>query len=264
MLELCLSHSSATEEKLIGEKPGNSKIEVSKEKSKNDSKTENQFEREQTKYEFLENDTILHHMNLASSEKAKSINVKIRELPIARADNPFGSDDHPEYDTTGMYIRMSYHFPTFIKSIIKRLLTIGHAIWPASIILARWIARITEVKAEMINGKNVIELGAGCGLPALTAAIAGSPSNVYVTDINANSIKNSIFNMHLNSKECESTAKDLPFEASYRCSNVNKDGETFDENVTDISTKVFCISVNWLDKSTFPKHKADLLIGSDL
>lgn len=41
--------------------------------------------------------------------------VRVRELPITRADNPFGSDSSPELDTTGL------------------------GIWPASILAARWV-----------------------------------------------------------------------------------------------------------------------------
>ena len=78
--------------------------------------------------------------NAAVDEKKKTI--LIRELPIAHADDPFGAK--PEEDTTGL------------------------GIWAASLVCARWMA--SEKISSRMEGKSVIELGAGCGIPGLAAA----------------------------------------------------------------------------------------------
>ena len=41
----------------------------------------------------------------------------------------------------------------------------GLGIWPAAVLLSRWLVE----KRDMLRGKVVVELGAGCGLPALAA-----------------------------------------------------------------------------------------------
>ena len=51
-------------------------------------------------------------MALDDTDKDKLLYV--RELPITRADNPFGTDTAPEDDTTGL------------------------GLWPATVICARW------------------------------------------------------------------------------------------------------------------------------
>ena len=45
-------------------------------------------------------DSVLHEFRLCLDEGAPPL--KIKELPIEHADNPFGTDDKPEDDTTGM------------------------------------------------------------------------------------------------------------------------------------------------------------------
>lgn len=52
--------------------------------------------------------------------------MRIRELPITRADNPFGSDTSPELDTTGL------------------------GIWPASVLAAKWVIHNRCVSVAMI------------------------------------------------------------------------------------------------------------------
>jgi predicted nicotinamide N-methyase len=52
---------------------------------------------------------------------------------------------------------------------------------------------------ELLRGKVVIELGAGCGLPSIAAAIYSSPSKIYLTDIHEPSLRNARFNVSLNS-----------------------------------------------------------------
>ncbi len=65
--------------------------------------------------------------------------------PIAHADDPFGQS--PIEDTTGL------------------------GIWCASLVMARWLA--SPEMTKRMEGKNVVELGAGCGVPGLAAAVYG-------------------------------------------------------------------------------------------
>ena len=68
--------------------------------------------------------------------------VMIHQQPIAHADNPFGAEAIE--DTTGL------------------------GIWCASLVMARWLASPSMV--ERMKSKTILELGAGCGIPALSAA----------------------------------------------------------------------------------------------
>jgi predicted nicotinamide N-methyase len=49
---------------------------------------------------------------------------------------------------------------------------LGLGIWPAAVLLARWVVQ----RQDLLRGKVVVELGAGCGLPALAA---GDDSLMY-------------------------------------------------------------------------------------
>jgi hypothetical protein len=140
-IEVCLSHGSATEERLV---PGS---ENKKEEEGIAEEDEGERERMETSAEERKDDEeeeqskneVTHQMKLTT--KSDEI-ILIRELPITRADNPFGSEESPEDDTTGL------------------------GIWPASILLSRWITNLGE---EYFKDKTVMELGAGCGLPGITA-----------------------------------------------------------------------------------------------
>ena len=98
-IELCLSHSSASEEKLI-ETP-----------IRNTESMSESVETTQSTSDKEEGNAILHEMNFensifdetsSSSSSSPKKNMFVRELPITRADSPFGSDTAPEDDTTGI------------------------------------------------------------------------------------------------------------------------------------------------------------------
>ena len=47
---------------------------------------------------------------------------------------------------------------------------VGLSVWPASILLGQWVARRFGATSDVdMSQKMVLELGAGCGLPALVA-----------------------------------------------------------------------------------------------
>lgn len=89
-IAICMAHPSVTEERLL---PKN-EAEESEMKNEKD----------------LIKHAVSHKMCIYENEI-----MKIRELPIIRADNPFGSDQNPEDDTTGkilINIRLSVPFHT--------------------------------------------------------------------------------------------------------------------------------------------------------
>lgn len=91
-IELCLSHDSASEERLINpDKARKTKEENAAAEADNQMETDDQAEAENA-----EANAVTHTMQFGTD-----VVVKVRELPITRADNPFGTDTAPEDDTTG-------------------------------------------------------------------------------------------------------------------------------------------------------------------
>lgn len=169
--------------------------------------------------------------------------VHIRELPITRADNPFGTEEKPEDDTTGL------------------------GIWPASILLSRWIVDLGE---NVFKNKRVLELGAGCGLPGLATALYTNPEAVYISDIHDPTLDNSAFNLELNGEETQREKKIINDDNNDN--DINNNGEEKEEE--DVVIKEVLIGnnktytqirkINWNDKNTYPKEPLDIIIGSDL
>lgn len=134
-------------------------------------------------------------------DKAKPL--KIRELAMKNADNPFADTERPDQDTTGL------------------------SIWSASLVMARWM----QTKTEIWKDATVLELGSGCGVPGLAVAASSSrPRQVYVTDLNPQTVENLKHNVTLNG---------------------------FDDIVESSC-------MDWSDETTWPKDKVDYVIGSDL
>jgi len=198
-VEHLLNHDSAEEEKLIG---GLVKKDVDDAESKSilGGRSENVEEKEKG---------IIHEFDLLKGDAEHEISdvkrpsVFIRELPIAHADNPFGQA--PTEDTTGL------------------------GIWCASLVMSRWLASRSMV--ERMENKTILELGAGCGIPSLTAAVYGSPKSVWITDLNPETIDNIRYNIELNG------------------SATNKE--------------IIASSIDWGDESTYPPMKIDYVICSD-
>jgi SAM-dependent methyltransferase len=159
---------------------------------------------------LLEHDSASEEKLLSTSGKSGSSIVHkffnkeqpllIRELAIANADNPFADTDRPDQDTTGF------------------------SIWSASLVLARWM------NTKQWDNASVLELGAGCGVPGLAVALSNPPpKQVYVTDLNPQTVDNLNFNIYQN-----------------KFSNVE------------------AICMDWEDRSTWPKETLEYVIGSDL
>ncbi len=264
VLEAVLSHPSASEEKLINtsEKGGtvtipdednseesstNKNVEKvvsaavsttgSHDDGSNNDKTTTVFtniesnratEHEASAINYDVTNAVTHFMALSTKFSDKSI--LLRELPITRADNPFGSETAPEDDTTGL------------------------GLWPATVLCARWMAQ--EHIINLMHDKCVIELGAGCGLPGLCAAYYGTPKSVYITDIHEPTLKNAVHNISIN-KDIHNVLLSNNGDGADR-------GHCIISGVNDVPTSVTVRNVSWTDKNSFPSEVADVLIGSDL
>jgi predicted nicotinamide N-methyase len=132
-------------------------------------------------------------------------------------------------------------------------------IWPASILLARWVTQLRDKFA----GKVVAEVGAGCGLPSLAAAVYCKPASVYITDIHQPALENTVHNVTLNTpastSESETGIKNVngnDYQTTYNFSS----GSTNDSPPVYIAVR----NVNWVNQETFPPEPVDVLIGSDL
>ena len=130
--------------------------------------------------------------------------LTIRELELKNADSPFTNEAYD--DTTGL------------------------AIWVASLILSRWIAKLSI--NDKFKGLNVLELGAGCGVPGIACSVYGNPRLCSITDLNEETVDNLKYNIEQNK---------------------------YKEN-----TKVEGFVMDWSKKETWPTEKVDVLIGADL
>eukprot|EP00767_Chilomastix_cuspidata_P001943 gnl/Chilomastix_cuspidata/2066.p1 GENE.gnl/Chilomastix_cuspidata/2066~~gnl/Chilomastix_cuspidata/2066.p1 ORF type:complete len:282 (-),score=55.12 gnl/Chilomastix_cuspidata/2066:39-884(-) len=74
---------------------------------------------------------------------------------------------------------------------------VGCALWDGSIILGRWI----QANLELFEGKNVVELGAGVGLPGIVAARVAAES--VLTDYVRTLLDNLKYNVWVNSRELD-------------------------------------------------------------
>lgn len=96
--------------------------------------------------------------------------------------------------------------------------------------MARWMASPSMV--ERMEGKAVLELGAGCAIPSLAAAVHGSPRSVTITDLNPDTMDNIRHNIGLNGHASGAAA-------------------------------VTAATIDWSDESTYPTEKLDYVICSD-
>ena len=111
--------------------------------------------------------------------------------------------------------------------------TSGANIWPAAIVLARALAE-PPLRAAL-GGASVLELGAGCGVAGLTAAMLGEAKDVVLTDLNAQTLANLQHNVSLH-----------------------------DDSGASSPTVVTAQRLDWRDASTWPPQRFDLILGADL
>lgn len=150
-----------------------------------------------------------------------NISLLIRELPIQNADNPFGEKDIE--DTTGL------------------------GIWCASIVMARWMA--SPDMSCRFEGKNLLELGAGCAIPGLAAAMYSHARCIYLTDLNPVTMNNLQYNIDINADHY---------------SMQHKGNATATTSSLPWVDRVKPMSIDWGDETTWPDDKIDFVLGSDL
>jgi ankyrin repeat protein len=92
-IELCLSHDSASEERLIN--PDSKAAKPSADAAATETDTQMQVDSAEEEAHNAEANAITHTMQFGEAR------IRVRELPITRADNPFGTETAPEDDTTG-------------------------------------------------------------------------------------------------------------------------------------------------------------------
>ncbi|KAK9171798.1 putative methyltransferase family protein [Cryptosporidium meleagridis] len=104
--------------------------------------------------------------------------IKCRELALMGVKEVF--DQNPQNDTTGVHL------------------------WSSSIVASYWIANLVR-NENIFAGKRVIELGCGCGLMSLAAAVYSryffdsQPAKLFLTDVSKLSLENADINIKLNS-----------------------------------------------------------------
>ncbi|KAG5177574.1 putative methyltransferase-domain-containing protein, partial [Tribonema minus] len=140
--------------------------------------------------------------------------LRIRELAIQRASSPFGTG--ADAYTTGL------------------------GIWGSSLVMARWLTDAPMQK--ILKSATVVELGAGCGVAGLTAAVYTRAASVLMTDLNEATLDNLRHNVELN----RTAAHTPPTPPALQC-------------------EVQVAALDWSDPSTYPPAgKAHVLLGCDL
>lgn len=207
LVGLLLEHESAEEERLIG----GTAAQHNDNNNNNEATDSSKAKEEEAQGGVIHDFTFLSNPQQPKQNKKS---LKIRELPIEHPDDPFGAS--PEEDTTGL------------------------GIWCASLVMSYWIASLSSSsssnsKNNLLKDKNLCELGAGCGIPSITSAFYGSPSQILITDLNPKTVKNIQYNIDLN-------------------------------NFDNTTTIIKAMEINWDDTSTYPKNagEIDTILGSDL
>lgn len=260
VLELCLSHPSSSEEKLMSTTSGQATVKLDLEEQEDEEEDISEIRKDTNRtigetvfdkslpsgadgaasavnsgsneltYDIA--NSITHCMHLLNTLDGSDKPLYVRELPITRADNPFGSEVAPQDDTTGL------------------------GLWPATVLCAKWI--VQEENLALIRDKVVVELGAGCGLPGLAAAFYGRARSVYITDIHEPTLQNAIYNVHLN---VEDSVISTEGGASKLSTPLAPHGAIGGHSEV---TAVTVLNASWIDPSSFPPEKADVILGSDL
>ncbi|CAM9133122.1 unnamed protein product, partial [Phaeothamnion confervicola] len=140
------------------------------------------------------------------------MSFEVRELAIRNADDPFGSE--PSQDQTGL------------------------GVWAAAVVMARWLAG--PALSVRLQGAAILELGAGCGVSGLSAAVHARPSRLVLTDLNPETVANLAHNVELNRRRFHAAG----------------------------GRHVFVATLDWGDTSTWPVQRSgegfDFVIGCDL
>lgn len=90
---------------------------------------------------------------------------------------------------------------------------VGYLMWPSAIVLSRWLL----TNAHVLNGKTILEIGAGCGLVGILAATIvknsdwNMPNQVIISDVNNTVLDNISQNINLNDVSSVASVAKLDF-----------------------------------------------------
>ena len=168
IIKLILSHPSAAELEKKSEKSEEEEEKTAKTKKLDEPKNEAPLVEASVTHDIVFK-TKTKKKNKRKGKVKKSPTLKIRELPIVDKTIFNAEAAKASEDRTGL------------------------ALWPASIVLSRWIANIK------LSGKSICELGAGCGLPGITSFVYGGAEKVMLTDYYEDTVANLAHNAKINS-----------------------------------------------------------------
>lgn len=166
VLKLVLEHPSA--DRLEQEHSGSVKFDEDHEETNNDSN-------------ITVSQEVIHNLTFikgnAEDFKTEPL-IKCRELALMGIKEVF--DQNPQNDTTGVHL------------------------WSSSIVASYWMVDLIR-NENIFAGKRVLELGCGCGLMGLVAAVYSKyffnsqPTKLFLTDVSKLSLENAGVNIKLNS-----------------------------------------------------------------
>ncbi|KAH7295965.1 hypothetical protein KP509_26G001400 [Ceratopteris richardii] len=118
-------------------------------------------------------------MALLSEASKQSVNPFLRSWAWKREHRP----DKDRFDCPYIHKMLLNGHEHTLSISQARFSTRGFAstVWDSSIVLSKYL----EKWPSLVKGKHCIELGAGCGLPGITAACLGAAS-VLLTDLSEN------------------------------------------------------------------------------
>lgn len=137
-----------------------------------------------------------------------------------------------------------------IKATIPESLDVNFSmyVWPCAVVLAQWV----WYNQNILNGCNILEIGAGTALPSIVAAKTCNPASLVITDdsFQPNCIENCKKSCQKNNIKFEMITKDTKMEHN---SNVYIGGLTWGE-ISSLFMKF-----GTLDYPPYP----DIILGSD-
>eukprot|EP00038_Savillea_parva_P013687 m.9060 g.9060 ORF g.9060 m.9060 type:complete len:464 (+) comp2590_c0_seq2:119-1510(+) len=148
-----------------------------------------------------------------SSPKGQGPEVRAREVATDWQGAVFGEGANAEEDTTGMQV------------------------WATSLVTARWVSALQQDPATSFEGRCVMELGAGAGVPGLTALFYSRASKVILTDVFKHTLTNLRFNVAINLKHNQGL-----------------------RDYSDVQVR----ALDWRDRGEDTAGAMDVLLGSDL
>ncbi len=114
-----------------------------------------------------------------------------------RAPPPAGDGQAAADDDSTVHLVLQ-EIPTTAADIAasdRTNMTVGYHMWDAGTALSEWIV---QQRPGSFDGKVVLELGAGLGLPGIVAAAVATPAEVWLTDFNPKVVANLEHNVQIN------------------------------------------------------------------